>query len=107
MKKRKDFWPYIPECQTREEWRKLIKEKGERSNQISYQEYLQTDHWKIVKKRAIKRAGYRCQLCGKADIPLEVHHNKYDNLWAENLKDLIALCKECHERYHANIPEGE
>ena len=65
-----------------------------------YQEYLKTNHWKDVKKKALQRADYKCQLCNKQNLPLHVHHNNYENLGHEKDSDLIVLCKTCHEKYH-------
>ena len=36
--------------------------------------------------------------------PLQVHHINYDNarhLWEHNDNELVAICAECHARYHA------
>lgn len=30
--------------------------------------------WQRLRAHAIERAGHRCELCGEADVPLEVHH---------------------------------
>jgi len=66
---------------------------------MPYKEYLQTEHWKGVRKRALSRANYKCQLCGSKET-LNIHHNTYDNRGCEKDEDLIALCQNCHGRYH-------
>ncbi len=63
---------------------------------ITYNEYLQTDHWRDVRAAAIWFAGDRCQLCGGHNR-LEVHHNNYDCLGNERPEDLVVLCQKCHE----------
>jgi 5-methylcytosine-specific restriction endonuclease McrA len=68
---------------------------------MDYSEYLQTDHWQMVRKAKLKQAGYKCQHCGASNTVLHVHHLTYSNRGNENLSDLIVLCKTCHESEHA------
>ena len=51
-----------------------------------------------------------CELCGKRNVPLEIHHvNKVKNLKGKNFWEImmiakkrktIAVCKECHHKIH-------
>lgn len=51
-----------------------------------------------------------CELCGKSDIPLEIHHvNKVKNLKGKHLWEIVmiskkrktlAVCKDCHHKIH-------
>jgi replicative DNA helicase len=66
---------------------------------MSYQDYLQTEHWQQVRKAALKRAGYRCQLCNRKGV-LHVHHRTYIRRGHELPEDLIVLCRGCHETFH-------
>jgi len=66
---------------------------------MDYKSYLETRHWQRIRKAALKRAGYRCQICGD-QVPLSVHHNNYDSIGRERAKDVIAICERCHEIYH-------
>ena len=72
---------------------------------IEYAKYLKTAHWKRVKK--IIRYIYqdRCQICGKSK-KLHVHHNRYKNLWHEELTDVILLCEKCHNKHHNRLQEA-
>lgn len=70
---------------------------------LPYEEYLLTPHWKETRIKALRAAGYKCQLCGEHDVQLEVHHNTYENLWNEKPNDLIVLCDDCHSRHHAKL----
>ena len=62
--------------------------------------YLQSDHWKKTRKTALQRADYKCQLCGRRNLKLNVHHNNYENLEHEHMSDLIVLCDDCHTIHH-------
>lgn len=69
---------------------------------MPYSEYLKTDHWSEVRKRALKRAGFRCQLCN-AQGTLHVHHRTYVNRGQEENSDLIVLCNTCHQEFHEKM----
>lgn len=66
---------------------------------MPYKEYLQTEHWKETRKGALKRAGYKCQLCN-SDLMLQVHHRTYERRGNEQARDLIVLCQRCHKDFH-------
>lgn len=76
---------------------------------IDYDLYLQTKHWKNTRYKAIKRANYKCSLCGSRKYTLEVHHNSYYDekfnniLYWEKQSDLICLCSKCHGFVHTYI----
>jgi hypothetical protein len=67
---------------------------------MPYSEYLKIDHWKERRKRHLKSAGYRCQLCNSGDCILDVHHRTYKRRGQERYNDLIVLCRVCHEIFH-------
>lgn len=71
-------------------------------SKLDYQAYLKSPHWKQVREGAVRRAGWRCQLCGRDGLKreLHVHHNRYKNLGREQPEDIIVLCKGCHKRHH-------
>ena len=73
---------------------------------MPYKEYLETDHWKKTRKRALHRAKYKCQLCGSKEN-LNVHHNTYENRGQEKDEDLIVLCQECHAKFHDKFIEED
>jgi 5-methylcytosine-specific restriction endonuclease McrA len=71
---------------------------------INYDDYLKTKHWKRIKYKTMKRADYKCQVCGTRKYSLEVHHNNYDNnLFWEKKSDLICVCAKCHRTIHYYI----
>ena len=68
----------------------------------SYSEYLYSNHWKSVKKRAINSLvlggkNHCCKKC-KTRKDLCLHHKTYKTICKENLNHLIWLCKVCHNK---------
>lgn len=66
---------------------------------MPYREYLLTPEWQERRKAALKRAGYKCQVCNRSR-QLHTHHRTYERRGAELARDLIVLCDECHALYH-------
>lgn len=69
---------------------------------MPYEDFLKTKYWDRVRKMKIKQSGCKCQMCGKKDIELHVHHNSYEHHGdeANHLEDLVVLCKNCHNLFH-------
>lgn len=80
----------------------MKKETVENLKKMKYEEFLQTDYWKLVSEQARINAHYKCQLCGCNDKKLNVHHNTYEHRGEEfkHMEDLICLCEDCHNFYH-------
>lgn len=66
---------------------------------MPYADYLQTQHWQDVRKRALKAAGYRCTVCLSPEA-LDVHHISYEHIADELPGDVVALCRKCHGERH-------
>lgn len=68
---------------------------------MDYHDFLQTPYWKAIAESVKNYHGYRCQLCNGTE-GLSVHHKSYDIHGDElhNLKDLVCLCRDCHEKFH-------
>jgi len=64
----------------------------------NYNSYIESEEWKEKAWRIRERDGYRCQICGANDVPLEVHHLTYDRLYDEDDGDLITVCHACHKK---------
>lgn len=64
-----------------------------------YQEYLETPHWQQKRAEALARSGGKCSQCGATEN-LDVHHKTYVRLGAEELADLVVLCRDCHFAKH-------
>lgn len=63
--------------------------------------------WQKVRKAYLASVNYICEICGK---PAEIVHHKI-HLTAENVRNpkisynqdnLMALCRDCHNREHQN-----
>ena len=66
-----------------------------------YLDYIASNEWRQRKLKIIKQRGYRCEACGGADGPLELHHMTYDRLGHECDDDLKLLCVPCHQKADA------
>lgn len=65
----------------------------------SYQEYLQSDIWKAIKKIILQRDSYTCQVCSSRAT--QVHHRLYPEIWGFEVPDiLISVCNRCHHDFH-------
>lgn len=70
--------------------------------QKKHREHLQSGKWKNIRRRVLDRANYTCEGCLSKPAQ-EVHHKTYDHLGNEFCFELIALCRDCHKRYHGVI----
>jgi hypothetical protein len=82
------------QARKREKW---IEEAGDTKG--DYQEYLQSEKWRAMRLKIIKRDGGICQGCLTKPIE-EIHHKTYDHKLNEFMFQLVGLCRECHARYH-------
>ena len=66
----------------------------------TYNDSLQSQHWKDVRNQRLLLDGNKCCVCGNEER-LNVHHVSYKNLGHENVEnDLVTLCKYCHAILH-------
>lgn len=68
-------------------------------DRMPYDEYLASEHWKLVSDEAKERDGHRCRICN-SDGTLHVHHRTYERRGRERPEDVITLCAECHRLFH-------
>jgi hypothetical protein len=61
--------------------------------------YLSSDAWKEKRRLIFRRSAGICEGCGVREAA-EVHHLSYTHWQSEFLFELVAVCKECHERLH-------
>lgn len=93
----------------------LVKAQGENLTKIREQEndefwtgynaYLETPHWKTLRRQVIRRDGFRCQNCFRSvtDATAHVHHidyRGYKRLGKSFAFECVTLCPRCHQEYH-------
>jgi len=74
-----------------------------REPQTNYERYLATPHWQVFRLAVLTCAGGLCFRCGKEAG--EVHHVRYKDeggsiRFRERAKDVIPICRSCHELEH-------
>jgi len=104
-----------PVCSDRKKWIKERKSKEEwedykiylkKLKDMPYKEYLRTNHWLDVRRRALNRANNKCQLCYNEN-KLQVHHKTYERRGHEHNSDVIVLCEKCHKKFHDILDSKE
>ena len=82
--------------------RRRMSRKSQVKHETSYSRYsgyIQSSHWKDIRRQRLAMDGFQCSMCGTAKN-LEVHHLTYERLGHEDLDDLVSLCKRCHAIVH-------
>ena len=66
----------------------------------TYEDYLESDLWKEIRLRVMKKSRWHCASCGLA--AKVVHHQRYTSRGLKGTSDkwLLALCHECHSKQH-------
>jgi len=74
----------------------------------SIKPFYDSKEWKNVRNQKMLSVNYRCEKC--FGIAEEVHHiieikenNKNDSNITLNSNNLVALCKECHNKVHGRF----
>lgn len=80
------------------------KEKERQRHKADYDEYMQSDAWRVLRQRVLLRCKGMCEGCG-IHPATQVHHLTYANLFAEFLFELVGICEDCHLRFHGE--EGD
>jgi hypothetical protein len=73
---------------------------------MPYPEYLQTEHWKSLRKSRLKQSRYKCEICNSHSETLDVHHKTYERRGSEYNGDLMVLCRTCHSKFHDKLAGG-
>ena len=77
----------------------LCIKKGTNMEKNEFFKQYQTEKWYKLSKRIKARDRNTCQMCGRNDLPLSVHHLYYpENGDISDIEDssLITLCDNCH-----------
>ncbi len=85
------FW-YAELEQRRSEGEAELEEKRRQ-----YSAYLQSDKWRRKRAAVLDRDSNKCQAC-LVRTATEVHHTSYRHIYDEPLFELVAICRECHEK---------
>lgn len=65
-----------------------------------YLRYLESGHWKTLRKMAFERDGHKCTSCG-GDYGLQGHHRRYRRDFRFcTVDDIQTLCYYCHRILH-------
>lgn len=65
----------------------------------NYKEYLNSNEWKILRRKAYQRANHTCEFCSKPAA--HVHHIKYPKHFKDDkLENLVVVCEKCHALNH-------
>lgn len=64
-----------------------------------YKKYIKSKFWRNRRKKFYQTHKRECAAC-KSKKELNVHHLVYKNYGNEEDKDLVILCRVCHENYH-------
>ena len=64
-----------------------------------YLQVLDSPSWKVRAHILKGWAGAKCEWCGSG-TGLDVHHLSYHRLGAETPRELVVLCRGCHEAAH-------
>ncbi len=64
-----------------------------------YLAYLESEHWKALRKLKLDATGRICQCCGKRG-KIHVHHIRYRKYYDCTLDDLAVLNEDCHNDFH-------
>lgn len=72
--------------------------------EMSYEEYLKTSEWRIIRSAALIRAKWTCQVCGAKAT--DVHHRVYTTRGQEQPEDLVVVCASCHKKLHEKSRRG-
>lgn len=74
----------------------------------SYSELLKDPRWQKKRLEILEYAQWRCQICGRKDRTLHVHHSYYTNgkkPWQYPNGSMIAVCEPHHEMIHPKIAD--
>ena len=73
--------------------------------EIQSKEYQEGDQlgFQNVKEYVLWRDEHKCQICGKSECKLHVHHIETRKTGGNAPNNLVTLCLACHERLHQGL----
>lgn len=75
---------------------------------IDYKEQIKSPEWQKRRLEIMQKDNFTCQICGRSDKTLNVHHLIYrvsSKIHEYTDKELITLCEDCHNKEH-NYEKG-
>ncbi|MGX9728798.1 MAG: DUF3276 family protein [Candidatus Electronema sp. VV] len=79
-------------------YRRKSAENGSERPEI-WSEYMNSRKWEDLRREALKRADYKCELCNASYKA--VHHIRYPKKYRDDHADnLLVVCKKCHAKLH-------
>ena len=84
---------------------KIVKQRKTTRQENKYYKYMQSSAWLKTKRAQIYNdLGSSCEICSSSSN-IEMHHNNYKYLFNEKpTRDIVVLCKDCHQRVHSKTP---
>jgi len=70
---------------------------------MTYSNKLTSPLWQRKRLEIMQRDDFKCCLCKKTDIELNVHHSYYTpntEPWEYDSECYVTLCKDCHAYVH-------
>lgn len=62
----------------------------------SYQEYMKSPEWEILRARTIQQAKCKCSFCDEnRSSQLRCVHRHWRTIYRETFQDLIVMCEQC------------
>jgi hypothetical protein len=90
-------WGYSVLLHTRP---KTVRFKAMSKRRDYYEAYIQSAHWKRLRRQAFERDGFKCALCESTDR-IQGHHLRYrQELDKSTVDEIQTLCFKCHDAYH-------
>jgi len=74
----------------------------------SYKDYLNHWMWQQKREQILGEIDF-CNVCKCKGGNLEIHHTKegYNRIPQERMRDLIVVCRECHEKIHKDEKDAK
>ena len=98
FKKKKVKPPKLHRAKT-ERKKELVKKKKHKPNPSNYHSYIVSPAWYRRRSTYFKVYKEMCVICSDTNR-VTLHHKHYGTISRERDKDLVALCWECHGKYH-------
>lgn len=86
--------------------KKNWKKKRQFDTDETYERYINSQEWKVFRKRVLAERGHKCEKCGSGAL-LQVHHLHYRSFRHEASGDVQVLCEDCHSKIHGNMGPRE